>query len=190
MIKHFLNRVAGYPINDFILSRWSPRAFTPNTLIPQEEIFSIIEAGRWAQSSGNSQPWKYYVTQNGSSGFQGFLDCLDVSNAEWCKNASLLICLVVEKEEGKIANKFDFLSCGLSAQNVTYQAQSFGYQSHYMAGFDEDNLQAFLNLSPNQTICVVIALGKQGHKSVLSEKNQERELPSLRKPITDIYTLI
>jgi nitroreductase len=190
MITSFQNRVSQFPVNEEILSRWSPRAFVPNQVIAEQEIMSMVEAGKWAQSSSNSQPWHYVICNCNSPLFTNFLSCLDESNAEWCKNASALICLTVEKTDGKGANKFDFFSCGLSAQNVTTQAMSLGYHTHFMAGFNEEKLRTFLNLSEEKTVVVCFVVGKMGNSELLTERNQSRELPSLRKPITDIVTII
>ena len=40
-------RQADYPIEPSFLNRWSPRAFTGET-ISETELLTILEAGRWA----------------------------------------------------------------------------------------------------------------------------------------------
>lgn len=42
-------------VDPVFLQRWSPRAFT-NDEIDESELLTILEAGRWAPSSFNSQP--------------------------------------------------------------------------------------------------------------------------------------
>ncbi|OYV24432.1 MAG: hypothetical protein B7W99_02350, partial [Rhodospirillales bacterium 20-58-10] len=57
-------RVADHPIAQVFLDRWSPRSFTGEAM-PQDVLFTILEAARWAPSSYNSQPWRFlYVTRD------------------------------------------------------------------------------------------------------------------------------
>jgi nitroreductase len=45
-----------------IRSRRTVRKFKRES-VPKEKIIEILEAGRWAQSFNNSQPWKFVVIQ-------------------------------------------------------------------------------------------------------------------------------
>ncbi len=51
-------RKSKYPVNQIILNRWSPRAMSGEN-ITEEQLYTILEAGRWAQSSYNNQPWRF-----------------------------------------------------------------------------------------------------------------------------------
>ena len=46
-----------YSVDDIFINRWSPRAMSGEKL-PDEELFSLFEAARWAPSSYNNQPWR------------------------------------------------------------------------------------------------------------------------------------
>ena len=50
-----MTRVADYPIHTQFTERWSPRAFTGES-ISKETLLSFFEAARWAPSAYNSQP--------------------------------------------------------------------------------------------------------------------------------------
>lgn len=43
-----------------ILERWSPRVFSDRDVSPAD-LKTIFEAARWAPSSYNEQPWRYFV---------------------------------------------------------------------------------------------------------------------------------
>ena len=58
-------RQADYPIEPSFLNRWSPRAFTGET-ISETELLTILEAGRWAPSAYNSQPWRFVYALRGT----------------------------------------------------------------------------------------------------------------------------
>ncbi len=48
---------------DLVRRRRSVRLFKPDP-VPEEQIEQILEAGRWAMSGSNSQPWEYVVVKN------------------------------------------------------------------------------------------------------------------------------
>ena len=55
---------AGYELlYDIIRRRSSIRKLKPDP-IPEEYINKILEAGRWAMSGANSQPWEYIVVKD------------------------------------------------------------------------------------------------------------------------------
>ncbi len=47
---------------DCIRRRRTVREFKPDP-IPEEVVYKILQAGRWAPSSSNSQPWHFVVVQ-------------------------------------------------------------------------------------------------------------------------------
>ncbi|MGK5091171.1 nitroreductase family protein [Deltaproteobacteria bacterium TL4] len=51
------------PVEKTIMERRSIRAFR-STPLPDNQIRRILEAGRYAPSAGNSQPWKFVVVNN------------------------------------------------------------------------------------------------------------------------------
>ena len=54
-------------INQFLIlvrQRRSIRRFKPGPLIPDEHVKKILEAGRWAMSGGNGQPWEFIVVRD------------------------------------------------------------------------------------------------------------------------------
>jgi nitroreductase len=48
---------------DLLRARRSVRAYKPDP-VPEEAIRKVVEAGRWAPSSANSQPWDIIVVQD------------------------------------------------------------------------------------------------------------------------------
>ena len=53
-----MTRVADYPIHTQFTDRWSPRAFTDETM-SEAQILALLEAARWAPSAANMQPWRF-----------------------------------------------------------------------------------------------------------------------------------
>ena len=44
-----------------IANRWSSRAFDASYELTQHELLAILEAGRWAPSANNGQPWRFWL---------------------------------------------------------------------------------------------------------------------------------
>jgi len=70
-------------IAEKIRNRFSPRAYTDKR-IEDETILTLLEATRWAASSGNSQPWRFiYARPDEPDKWNKLLECLTESNQEW-----------------------------------------------------------------------------------------------------------
>ncbi len=89
-------RKPDHPASQIFLDRWSPRAFTGET-IPDETLATFFEAARWAPSSYNSQPWRFLYAKKDGPDFQKFFGLLVEGNQAWCKDASVLLILCSKK---------------------------------------------------------------------------------------------
>lgn len=56
-----IRRIGG--LLDIIKSRRSIRKFK-DTPVPRDDVIKILEAGRWAPSATNSQPWRFVVVES------------------------------------------------------------------------------------------------------------------------------
>src|ERR1700709_2500769 len=88
-------RIPDHPVDNVFIDRWSPRAFTGET-IPQSVLFTMFEAARWAPSSYNSQPWRFLYATNNNAHWDKFLGLLIEFNQSWAKTASALVFVVSE----------------------------------------------------------------------------------------------
>src|SRR3954452_4863931 len=66
------------------LERWSPRAFADRD-VSTADLKTIFEAARWAPSSYNEQPWRFFVGHRGSETYSKILDALVPFNHDWAK---------------------------------------------------------------------------------------------------------
>ena len=185
------SRIADYPIDPLFLERWSPRAFADET-ISERDLLTILEAGRWAASSYNSQPWRFLYARRGTAHWQRFLGLLNPFNQGWAKDASALIVLVSNSlmlppgAEKPVPSHSHSLDAGAAAANFALQATHMGWQVHGMVGFDMDRAFAELNVPLGYRVEAAYAVGKQGDRSKLPEGLQARETPSPRKPLAEV----
>jgi nitroreductase len=75
MVKGSEIRKADFPIERFLLDRWSPRAMSGEE-ISREELMRLFEAARWAPSSFNAQQWRALYARRGTEHWQTFFDLL------------------------------------------------------------------------------------------------------------------
>tara|TARA_B110000014_G_scaffold264472_1_gene266502 strand:- start:2250 stop:3074 length:825 start_codon:yes stop_codon:yes gene_type:complete len=63
MDKPLLDQAALQDFNRLVSARRSVRSFEPGQPIPKEALKKIADAGRWAPSGANSQPWEICVVE-------------------------------------------------------------------------------------------------------------------------------
>src|SRR4051794_26845116 len=81
-------RKLDYPIAALLVDRWSPRSMTGEPL-PDNELFPLFEAARWAPSSYNCQLWRFIVARRQNrSQFDQFFICPSSSKMTPCKYPS------------------------------------------------------------------------------------------------------
>jgi len=177
-------RIADHPIEAVLLKRWSPRAMDGEPL-PDEHLFSLFEAARWAPSTYNEQEWRFLYAKRDSEYWDTFFGLLMEANQVWCVNASALIVVLSKKtftKNGK-PNPVHTLDAGAAMQNLLLQAAAMNLVGHGMAGFDRGKTRAQLGVPDDYEVEAMIAVGRPGDPDDLPEELQQREEPTGRKPI-------
>lgn len=175
-------------INEVLATRRSPRSLIEGKVIPREDLLAILEAGRWAPSAFNAQPWRFYVGQHGDQIFAQILDALGEFNQAWAKRASALILVAGTntKEDGNPHPSFQY-DCGLAVAQMVMQAHDRGLVAHQMTGFDFPKAATNVSAPAILTPVVVIAFGYQADASQLNEAMAAREsAPRVRKELNEI----
>jgi len=170
-----------YKVIKEIAQRWSPRYFSDEP-VSENHLKIIFEAGRWAPSGHNYQPWYYYYTKKGSSEYKKLFSTLNDYNQTWAKTAPLLVLACAIKNSGESENPFAFYDLGASVICSILQAQSLGYYARQMGLFDKEKVRELFKLGKNLQPFIVIALGKIGDYQTASKEIIEMELdPRPRK---------
>lgn len=179
-----------HQVIDLIKHRWSARSFTTQT-IDEKDVHAILEAGAWAPSANNTQPWRYLYAHRGSEGFNKILAALAPGNQPWAKNAAVLIATVGIKESPDTQQKqFYYMhDLGMSSSFMLLQASSMNIYGHIMAGFQKAQVAEEFSLPANEEPVSVIALGYLGDAELLEEPYKSRELaPRTRKALEEFTT--
>jgi nitroreductase len=184
-------RVPDHAIDSQFIERWSPRAFSGES-IPEETLLSFFEAARWAPSAYNSQPWRFLYARRDTPNWERFLGLLNEFNRGWAQHASALVIVVSKttftvpgaaEETPALWHTFD---TGSAWGYLALQASLNGWHTHGMAGFDQDLSRRELKIPEGYAVHAAVAIGKLGDKSTLAEYLQARETPSLRRPLAEL----
>ena len=183
----FSQRSAQATTNDQFRLRWSPRSMTGQALT-LAQVQSLCEAGRWAPSCFNSQPWRFIYALPDTPQWQPLLDLLMDVNKLWAAKAGALVALVArthfEANDAPAAtHSFDTGSAWMS---MALQAQHMGLTAHAMWGFHHDQAADALKLPEYFATQALIAFGHPAPAEALPDPLREREVPSPRKALNEL----
>jgi nitroreductase len=178
-------RHADHPIDPHFLSRMSTRAFVPEPL-SHDELMRLFEAARWAPSSSNGQPWRFVYAHRDTAAWAPLFDLLVPFNQAWVKDASVLVVVLSETKYKDMPMRNHSFDAGAAWMSLALQAEHQGLVAHAMGGYDVDKARAFLHLGDHIDVDCMVAIGKRGDPQRLPEPLREREVPSTRKPLSEL----
>jgi nitroreductase len=175
-------------VEDLILRRWSPRAFSDKE-VSAANLKAVFDAARWAASSNNEQPWRFLVGRKGDPVYQKIFNSLVEFNQKWAAQAPVLIVSVAKKTFAKNGspNAYNLHDTGAATATLALQATASGMHAHHMAGFDRDQIRASFAIPTDYEVGSATALGYLGDPDTLSGTMRQNELaPRERKPLNEI----
>ena len=126
----------GNEVLDAIMQRRSIYQFKPEA-VPTEKITSILEAGRWAPSYANSQPWEF-ITVTDSRLKQEIVEITRESMAAHAgiEGAHVIIATCVDPEK----DPYHFVEDGaVATQNMALAAHSLGLATYWVGILSSTN---------------------------------------------------
>jgi nitroreductase len=177
-----------HPIHELMRRRWSPRAFAPQPLAAAD-LQSILEAARWAASSGNEQPWRMVLARREHANeFARLLSCLVEGNRRWCVHAGALVLTVARLDlvrSGK-PNRHAWHDTGMALAHMLLEATARGIAAHPMAGFDVEAARTAYAIPEGFAPATMVAFGTPASPDTLPDDLREREmLPRTRRPLEE-----
>lgn len=140
-----------------IKKRRSIRKFT-RAEIPQESLRKILDAGMWAPSGSNAQPWTFVLVKRG-------LDKIRMFSPGLFGEPSALIVICFDRkraEKGEGSSGVDpgiFIDIGASAQNMMLEACELGVGSCPVRSFNQKAIQQLLELPEDTIPELILTLG-------------------------------
>ncbi len=175
-------------LHPLIMQRRSLRAIDPARPVPPEVVARLLEAARWAPSSGNTQPWRFVVVDEPEALIRA-REALKPGNRTWADHAPLLVVICANPEDDGVfyGQPLYLHDCGMATENLLLQGIEEGLVLHPMAGWEEDKMRAALEIPDPYRGVVAIAIGYPGRIEDLAEQLQQRETAErTRKPLTEL----
>jgi len=141
-------------ILEIIKARRSIRKYTPEK-VSKDMIQRLTEAGRWAPSSGNRQPWKFIVVTNEET-LRKLSSVLNTGR--FIGGVPLAIAVVVDPAASR-----RFLEDGAAAiQNILLEAHFMKLGSCWIGCYDapqEQPAKDILGIPDNERLQAIVAVG-------------------------------
>lgn len=191
MTSHPKMATPDHEIHDLIRRRWSPRAFDAAREVPRTELLRLLEAARWAPSSGNEQPWMFLVTDRAGTpeAYRALLHGLNQRNQAWAASAPVLVLVALREslERNETITPGSWYDAGQAVAFLTLQATSQNISIRQIAGFDRERVRVDCAVPAGLEPAVVIAIGYAGDPDTLVvDRHREAERqPRLRRPVEE-----
>ena len=129
--------------------------------ISNGDLKKILEAGRWAPSGANLQPWRFIVIQDktlikqiGEFCYFGLIKSRHVGEA-----ATVIITCGDSRSMGNTWEK----DCMIAGTNMTLMATALGIGSCWIGAFNELKIRSVINVPDYLRIIALISLGYASH---------------------------
>ena len=141
---------------DVIRRRRSIRAYAESK--PSEEIIqAVLEAGRWAPSGLNNQPWRFLVIEDDETreGLARF-----TTYSETIRGAPVVIVVCMDLKASYNRDK-DLMAMGAFIQNMLLAAHELGLGACWLGEILNRKIEvaAFLGLADNLELMAVVTMG-------------------------------
>lgn len=130
--------------------RRSVRDFTGDP-IPREDLEKIVDAGRWAPSGYNRQPWDFIVVTERAT-----IDQLKVV-AQWMEKAGAVIAVALDP-----SSEFWLEDGAAAIENMLIASTALGYGSCWLEGDTlplEEKFKTLLNVPDEKRLLTLIPIG-------------------------------
>jgi nitroreductase len=162
-------RHADNPVLAALLERRSIRKFTAEA-VAREDILTILEAGRWAPSGLNNQPWRFLVISRDDPRHAKLAECTKYAHIVRASAA----CIAVTLDKSAMYSEMkDHQGAGACIQNMLLAIHALGLGAVWLGQIVNDQSASLTALGLDETaheLQAVIALGHPGQEGGSSRK--------------------
>lgn len=135
-----------------IINRRSVRKFQSKS-VSDDDLKTIIEAGRQAPSAANRQPWHFVVVKDEDQRQKLAEAC---SGQTWLAHAAVIIAGV-----GKPAvnEKWYPVDVAIAMQNMILAATALGYGTCWIGAFEEERVKSVLGIPDDLAVVALTPVG-------------------------------
>lgn len=160
------------PVLLALAERRSVRKYTGDP-VTREELLAILEAGRWAPSGLNNQPWRFLVVNAGDERVAKLAGC--TKYAAVVENAASLIGVFLDKD-AMYSELKDHQTAGACIQNMLLAAHALGLGAVWLGEIVNQAPQVLEALELDSAaveFMALLAVGRPAHPGASSRKPLE-----------------
>jgi nitroreductase len=186
---------------EVVIKRRSVRKFKKDA-IPEESLQKVLEAGRWAPSAGNCQPWRFLVVTDPEIKAKIASNCTSFSKEHWKKfpparakylaarggswdksslrDVPILVVVFYELPEN-VSGELVLGSVWMAVENMLLAATDEGFGScvySFLNRIEENKLKRILNASQRGRIACIVQLGYTKTEPISPCRKQLSEIVS------------
>ncbi len=157
---------------DALQQRRSIRKYTGEALA-KEDILAVLEAGRWAPSGLNNQPWRFLVIRSGDERQEAMAEHTKYDHI--VRRADTLLAVFLEKAAMYSPRK-DYQGAGACIQNMLLAAHALDLGAVWLGEIvnQETEVMQAIGVDPDRyELMAVIAMGRPDQKGSSSRKPLE-----------------
>jgi nitroreductase len=160
-------------VEETIRTRRSIRRFAPEA-VGEKDREALLDAGRWAPSGLNNQPWKLVLVEDRGKAAE-LASCTSYSSI--VNGAALLVAVFLDEEVSYDRDK-DIMAIGAFIQNLLLTAHARGLGAVWLGEIlkQKEKAREVLEVPPQDELMAVIAIGRPA----------EQPKEGSRKPLDDI----
>ncbi len=140
-----------------IKARRSVRKFAPGE-VSDEDLTAILDAGRWAPSGKNTQPWRFIVVRSPEK--RQALAAL-VPQDRMIATAPVTIAVMYDRTAGYNGFK-DAQAIGAAIENILLAVHSLGLAACWMGKIRNPAIEAVVEARDFEELAALIPLGRPG----------------------------
>ncbi|MEN6413646.1 MAG: nitroreductase family protein [Veillonellales bacterium] len=152
--------------------------------IPDPTLTRILEAGCWAPSAGNLQPWYFYVIKNQDVKEKVANACYDQHQVEEAPISIVILADPARSNEQygeRGAQLYCLQDTAAAAENMILAAEGLGIATCWVGAFDEREVQEAVEAPPRLRAVAIICLGYS---------NEGNNQPKARLRVADVTKFI
>ncbi len=147
--------------HELIHQRESIRNYDPDRPVEKEKLDRILDAGRFAPSASNRQPWRFYLISS-----REYLERAHTFYARsWFSDAPHVLIVAGKRSEAWIRQTDGYNSLEpdltIAMDHLILAAESEGVGSCWIAAFDPEALKQSGILEPDEEVFAMTPLGYQ-----------------------------
>ena len=174
-MSHVNARLSSESVLALLKGRRSIRRYRPDP-VPDEMVEQLLEAGRWAPSASNRQPWAFIVVQDEAvrrevarHAAYYFIRWAHVAEAP-------LLIVLCGDARNPIYRQFLHEDVGLAGSQIMLQAKALGLGTCWIGGLDRKAIASILKVPDHIEIVGLLTVGFPA----------EEPAPRARKPLAEI----